>query len=141
VWLHPLYAIPYSSSLGPVHSAVAMDCCASILLSDFNLLVNCYLTSTSCAGLLNTENREFVAELVALAQRELSAAVAAPDRHKARMLLRLFAALVVANVLHPSSVVAGLQQVVDTAVAVVEGGAASTGLSPAPLGRALTCLG
>ena len=72
-----------------------------------------------------------MAELVALAQRELSAAVAAPDRHKARMLLRLFAALVVANVLHPSSVVAGLQQVVDTAVAVGVGGAASSGLSPA----------
>lgn len=64
-----------------------------------------------------------MAELVALAQAEFNAAVAAPDRHKTRMLLRLFAALVVANVLHPSSVVAALQQVVDAATGVAEAGA------------------
>ena len=63
-----------------------------------------------------------MAELVALAQAEFNAAVAAPDRHKTRMLLRVFAALVVANVLHPSSVVAALQQVVDAAIAVAEAG-------------------
>ncbi|KAK9846278.1 hypothetical protein WJX81_000837 [Elliptochloris bilobata] len=79
-------------------------------------------------GLLNTDNPQFVAELVALAQAEFNEAVAAPDRHKARMLLRLFAALVVANVLHPSSVVAALQQVVDAAIAVAEaGGTADSG--------------
>ena len=77
------------------------------------------------AGLLNTENPQFVAELVALAQAEFNTAVAAPDRHKARMLLRLFAALVVANVLHPSSVVAALQQVIDAAIASAEAGACS----------------
>lgn len=59
-----------------------------------------------------------------MAQAEFNVAIAAPDRHKARMLLRLFTALVVANVLHPSSVVAALQQVMDTAIAVAESGAA-----------------
>jgi len=99
---------------------------------DFCLSFPLFLLRIFIAGLLNAENHEFVVELVAMAQAEFNAAIAAPDRHKARMLLRLFTALVVANVLHPSSVVAALQQVMDTAIAVAESGAA---LSTLLLGR------
>ncbi len=75
------------------------------------------------AGLLNAEDHEFAARLVAAAQRDFDASLATGARDRARLLLRFFAALAVANVLYPSSVLAAIQSVVDAAVEAAKAGA------------------
>ncbi|KAK9820118.1 hypothetical protein WJX72_006327 [[Myrmecia] bisecta] len=77
---------------------------------------------STLVGLLNADENEFVAKLVADAHAEFLQALAAGERHKARMLLRFFASLVVSNVLHPSSVMATMQAVVDTAQEIAPAG-------------------
>lgn len=79
------------------------------------------------AGLLNTEEEEFVSQLLATARTELEGALVACDRNKARLLLRLFAALVPCHVLHPSAVFKTLHSVVEAAVQI-----ANEGLTPYP---------
>ena len=55
-------------------------------------------------------------------QAEFDAALAAADRHKARMLLRFMAALVPSNVVHASSVLKAMQSIVDAAKQIAEQG-------------------
>jgi nuclear cap-binding protein subunit 1 len=78
------------------------------------------------AGLLNEDKREFVGSLVELAGARFDAALAAADRHAARLLLRFLAALVPANVLHASSVSAALTSLVEAATAAADAGAQVT---------------
>ena len=54
---------------------------------------------------------------------EYEAALAAGQRHRARMLLRFMAALVVVNVAQPSEVLTVLEAVVASAVAIAATGA------------------
>ncbi len=75
------------------------------------------------AGLLNTDDPDFAAALVELAADQFTAAAAAGDRHRARLLLRFFAALAAANTLHASSVLGEFLSVVGTACAVADTGA------------------
>ena len=74
------------------------------------------------AGLLNEDKQEFVASLVELAGERFNAALASANRHAARLLLRFLAALVVANVLHASSVIAALTSLVEAATGIADAG-------------------
>ena len=74
------------------------------------------------AGLLNDEVPEFVGALVESLNDAFNAALASGDRDAARLLLRLFCALVVCNALHASGVVALLEALVETALTVAKAG-------------------
>jgi hypothetical protein len=63
-----------------------------------------------------------VASFVHAAAEGFAAALAAADRARARLLLRLLAALVVPGVLQPSAVLAALESVVQSALEVAEAG-------------------
>ena len=76
----------------------------------------------SCAGLLNADDGVFVEKLLELAARRFDQALASADRNSPRLLLRLFAALVPANVLHPSSVLNSLCGIVDVALEAARAG-------------------
>ncbi|KAL4428043.1 hypothetical protein ABPG75_002132 [Micractinium tetrahymenae] len=75
------------------------------------------------AGLMNVDDPEAAAGLVARAGAELHAALQPGpgcDPRRARLLLRFCAALVPTNVLHAGSLVAALRALVDVAVAAAE---------------------
>jgi hypothetical protein len=74
------------------------------------------------AGLLNTDDPDYVASFVRAAAESVEAALAAADRSRARLLLRLLAALVVPGVLHPSAVLAALEGIVRAALEIAEAG-------------------
>lgn len=74
------------------------------------------------AGLLNADDQGFAGQLVGLAVAEYQVALGAADRHRARMLLRLLAALTVVNVLHASEVLQLLQKVAQSAVDIAQAG-------------------
>ena len=63
-------------------------------------------------------------ELVSRVVSDYETALAAGRRHRARMLLRFMAALVVVNAAQPSEVLTVLEAVVASAVAIAEAGAA-----------------
>ena len=75
------------------------------------------------AGLLNGDDHDLVAELVGSLISDYEAALGAGQRHRARMLLRFMAALVVVNVVQPSDVLTVLEAVVASAIAIAEAGA------------------
>ena len=75
-----------------------------------------------CAGLLNADDSTFVTKLLEQATQRFSEALAAADKNSPRLLLRFFAALVPANVLHPSSVLNALCSIVDAALEAAEAG-------------------
>lgn len=79
------------------------------------------------SGLLNTEEHDFVEQLVQSLKDELEAALQCGDRSKARLLLRLCAALVPSNVLHASTILKVLQGIVEDVIEI-----ADRGLSFAP---------
>lgn len=79
------------------------------------------LTATY-AGLLNTDDPDYVANFVRAAAEGFEAALAAADRSRAGLLLRLLGALVVPGVLHPSAVIAALEGVVRAALEIAEEG-------------------
>jgi hypothetical protein len=74
-------------------------------------------------GLLNTDDQDFTTALIQLASEQFNVALAAGDKNRARLLLRFFAALVMANVLHASSVLAALLSVVEAASSIAAAGA------------------
>ena len=74
------------------------------------------------AGLINTGENAFVDQLISTAQTEFEGALAVADRNKARLLLRLFAALVPSNALHASSVLNALHSIVEAAIEVADTG-------------------
>jgi len=74
------------------------------------------------SGLLNSDDPDFTAALIQLASDQFNAALMAGDKNRARLLLRFFAALVVANVLHASSVLAALLSLVEAASATAAAG-------------------
>ena len=74
------------------------------------------------AGLLNAEERGFVEVLLKQALEQLNAALGDGDRNRARLLLRLFAALVPSNALHASSVLKALTTVVEAAIEIADKG-------------------
>lgn len=76
----------------------------------------------SCAGLLNADDGRFVGKLLEQAARRFDQALASADRNSPRLLLRFFAALVPANVLHPSSVLNSLCSIVDAALEAATAG-------------------
>ena len=82
------------------------------------------------AGLLNVEAPDFVAGLVAALHREFQKALAAADSDRARMLLRLAAALTAVNVVQPGSYLAALSSLASAAVAAVQAGEHTTLQSP-----------
>lgn len=69
--------------------------------------------------------------LLSSALEELNLAFQIGDRNKARLLLRLFAALVPSNALHASSVLKTLTSIVETAIEVADSG--QTQSIPLPL--------
>ena len=75
------------------------------------------------AGLLNVDEPDFVASLVEAGHKDLHASLAAGDADRARMLLRLFAALTAVSVVQPGSFLAALQGLAATALASLETGA------------------
>lgn len=97
------------------------------------VIVKQYPSSQTPAGLLNTEEHEFVEQLVQSIKKELEEALISGDRNKARLLLRLTAALVPSNVLHASTVLKVLQGVVEDAIEVADKG-------KAPFLHSATCL-
>lgn len=60
--------------------------------------------------------------LLKSALEELNLAYQSGDRNKARLLLRLFAALVPSNALHASSVLKTLTNIVETAIEIADTG-------------------
>jgi len=76
------------------------------------------------AGLVNGDDHDLVAELVGGLTSDYEAALGAGRRHRARMLLRLMAALVVVNVVQPSDVLTVLEAVVSSAIDIADAGAA-----------------
>ena len=76
-----------------------------------------------CAGLLNADDSTFVSKLLEQATQRFGEALAAADKNSPRLLLRFFAALVPANVLHPSSVLSALCSIVDAALGAAAAGA------------------
>ena len=84
------------------------------------------------AGLINSEEPKFVEGLVATAAGSVSQALADADRTRFSALLRFLAALVPANVLHPSAVIGQLQRIVDVALEVAKTGT--------PLSLGSTCM-
>lgn len=72
------------------------------------------------AGLLNVDEPEFVADLVKAGHTDFHRSLAAGDVDRARMLLRLFAALTAVNVVQPGSLLGALQSLASTALAAVE---------------------
>ena len=75
-----------------------------------------------CAGLLNADDSSFVEKLLEQAAQRFDQALASADRDGPRLLLRIFAALVPANVLHPSSVLNSLCSIVDAALEAASAG-------------------
>lgn len=75
-----------------------------------------------CAGLLNADDSTFVEKLLEEATQRFGEALAAADKNSPRLLLRFFAALVPAYVLHPSSVLNALCSIVDAALEAAEAG-------------------
>ncbi len=61
-------------------------------------------------------------QLLKTALESLNSAFQHGERNKARLLLRLFAALVPSNALHASSVLKALTSIVDTAIEIADGG-------------------
>ena len=84
------------------------------------------------AGLLNVEAPDFVAGLVAALHKDFQKSLAAADTDRARMLLRLAAALTAVNVVQPGSFLAALHSLADSALAAVQPGDAQTGGPRAP---------
>jgi hypothetical protein len=80
------------------------------------------LLDRGSAGLLNTDDPDYVASFVRAAAEAFEAALAAADRARARLLLRLLAALVVPGVLQPSAVFGALESVVRSALEIAEAG-------------------
>lgn len=74
------------------------------------------------------EDEEFVKQLILKANEEFNDSLQTANRPRARLLLRLFAALVVSNVLLPSSVVELLDTLMSYVVSIIES-ADSTGHS------------
>lgn len=66
------------------------------------------------------EDEEFVEQLISKANDEFNESLKTADRPRARLLLRLFAALVVSNVLLPSSVVELLDTLMSHALSIME---------------------
>lgn len=91
------------------------------------------------AGLLNADDPAAAQGALALACSQFAACMGGPagDRTRARLLLRLLAALVPPNVLHAASVVEAFQGVVDRCVAVA---AASESCGRGRLGGCAACL-
>ena len=113
----PIYAAIAGGCLPshcPMHASQQDYCAACLPVSPGS--------SARSAGLLNEDKPEFVASLVELAGERFNAALAAADRHTARLLLRFLAALVVANVLHASSVAAALTGLVEAATSIAGAG-------------------
>ena len=79
-----------------------------------------------CAGLLNADDSRFAEKLLEQAARRFDQALASADRNSPRLLLRFFAALVPANVLHPSSVLNSLCSIVDAALEAARAGELAT---------------
>lgn len=74
-------------------------------------------------GLLEKEQPEFVAQLLAKGREELDEALATGQRTRSRLLLRFFAALAAAGVVEGQSLVASLQVLVDRALQLADAGA------------------
>ena len=72
-----------------------------------------------------------MAALVAAGHQDFHKSLAAGDADRARMLLRLFAALTAVNVLQPGSLLTALQSLASTALAVVETGGQLAAANPA----------
>ena len=89
-------------------------------------------TCLECAGLLNADNNDFVAGIIQTASGDFDRSLAAADTNRCRMLLRFFAALAGANVLHATSVLAAFQSIVDAASTFLETGKCTT-LTPCQL--------
>lgn len=71
---------------------------------------------------MNADNHAFVSAFLEVAREDFDRSLAAADTNRSRMLLRLFAALAAVNVLHPTSVLAALQSLVDAASSFLESG-------------------
>ena len=76
----------------------------------------------SCAGLLNADDSNFTEKLLEQAAKRFDQALASADKHAPRLLMRFFAALVPANVVHPSSVLNSLCSIVDAALEAASAG-------------------
>ncbi|EIE25257.1 ARM repeat-containing protein [Coccomyxa subellipsoidea C-169] len=94
-----------------------------------NIIIDCAVELSpktavyaTLVGLLNTDDQDFTTDLIQSANEQFNVVLAAGDKNRARLLLRFFAALVVANVLHASSVLAALLSVVDAASAIASAG-------------------
>jgi hypothetical protein len=81
-----------------------------------------YCVASASAGLLNTDDPDYVVSFVRAAAEGFEGALAAADTARARLLLRLLAALVVPGVLQPSAVLAALEGVVRAALELAEAG-------------------
>ena len=81
--------------------------------------------AVTVAGLVNGDDHDLVAELVGGLTSDYEAALSAGQRHRARMLLRLMAALVVVNVVQPSDVLTVLEAVVSSAIAIADAGSSA----------------
>ena len=74
------------------------------------------------AGLWGADEEAFGPALAAAAAEDYSASLAGGDRNRARLLLRLCAALTTTNVLQTASVLAALDGIVQSAVTVARQG-------------------
>ena len=123
----PTYALIIGAFLLPcpdvmhIHGAKAP---AAPHVRALHCLLPCLRTLTMCmlAGLLNVDEPEFVGDLVRAGHADFHRSLAAGDADRARMLLRLFAALTAVNVVQPGSLLAALQSLASTALAAVETG-------------------
>ncbi|KAK9821283.1 hypothetical protein WJX74_008679 [Apatococcus lobatus] len=97
------------------------EVCTLLLDCAAELSPKCAVYAT-LAGLINSEEPKFVEGLVARAAEGVSQALACADWTRFSCLLRFLAALVPANVLHPSAVIGQLRRMVNVALDVVKTG-------------------
>ena len=83
---------------------------------------------SGCAGLWHADEEELVNMLLDKACQGLNEALATGDRYRARLLLRLLAALTTANVVAMPSMFSTLNHIVSTASQILQG-AQATGVS------------
>jgi len=80
------------------------------------------LTRASCIGLWHADEEEIVSALLSKACEGLNEALSTGDRYRARLLLRLLAALTTTNVVSMQSMFIVLDTMVATAIQALEQG-------------------
>jgi len=123
---------PIDSEVDDMATMLMRD--SAMLSMSIEAIIDCAVeisVKTPCyaflCGLLNSEDQGFGKQLVEKAHADFQSSVQQGDRHRYRMLLRFLAALVLTNVILPSSLLALLSDMVATAKAAAEGNGGGDG--------------